>query len=527
MKVLISDKLSPKGIEIIQKEEGLEADNRPGLPREELLNIIGDYDALLIRSGTKVDALVLEQAKRLKVIGRAGIGVDNVDVKTATAKGIVVMNTPGGNTITTAEHSFAMLTSLARWVPQADTSLKSGKWQKKLFMGVELNGKTLGIIGLGRIGKEIARRAIKFSMQVIAFDPGVTDSEPGIEMVTLDELYSRADFITVHTPLNDRTRHMINKEAFSKMKTGVRILNCARGGIIDEGDLDEALRSGKVAGAALDVFEEEPPRKTNPLLSNDRVIATPHLGASTREAQENVSIDIAHQVADMLIRGVIVNAVNVPTISKESLEILRPYLDLAELLGRYVAQLVGEPALNMEVTVAGQNLLGHLEPLLNAVRMGYLKIAVPEKTVTVVNASSLFNDLGINLEETHHYEDEDYTNLIKVRIQTRSHQREVAGTIIADRWARVVAIDRFKLELTPGRYTLVVFNNDKPGIIGNIGSILGENDINIAGMQFGRESVGGNAIIALNVDAPVSDEILNGIMDFPNIIDAYLIESNL
>ena len=526
MKVLVSDKLSPKGIKVLQEESGIEVDNRPGLPHEELLNIIGEYDALIVRSATKVDPAVLERAKKLKVIGRAGIGVDNIDVMAATAKGVVVMNTPGGNTVTTAEHTFSMMISLAHWLPPADTSLRSGKWDKKRFLGVELNGKTLGIIGLGRIGKEIARRALGFSMQVISYDPVATGSEPGIEMVALDELFKRSDFITVHTPLSDETHHMIDKNAFSKMKDGVRILNCARGGIVDEAALDDAIRSGKVAGAALDVFETEPPPEDYPLLQNERVIATPHLGASTREAQENVSIDVALQVADMLVRGVIVNAVNVPTLSKEALEVLRPYLDLAELLACYSAQLVDEPAVSIEVTISGQDLIGYLKPLVNAVRTGYLKIVAPEKKVTVVNAPAFFQELGIQLQETHHYEDEDYTNLIRIHIKTKSQHREVAGTIIAEKRTRIIAIDRFKLELTPSVNTLVVFNDDKPGIIGNMGTLLGENDINIAGMQFGREKRGGNAIIALNVDVPVSEEILDRTRKLPNIKSAYFIKNS-
>lgn len=522
---MISDKLSPKGIEVLEAESGLVVDNRAGLPHEELLEVIEDYDALLIRSATTVDGAVLERAKNLKVVGRAGIGVDNIDIEAATAKGVVVMNTPGGNTVTTAEHTFSMMISMARLIPQADTSLKSGKWEKKRFMGVELNGKTLGIIGLGRIGTEIARRAIGFSMQILAYDPISTGSELDIEMVELESLLSRSDFITVHTPLTEHTRHMIDKSAFAKMKDGVRILNCARGGIVDEAALDEAIKSGKVAGAALDVFEKEPPPPDYPLLQNERVIATPHLGASTREAQENVSIDLAHQVADMLLRGVITNAINVPTLSKEALEVLRPYMDLAELLARYSAQLIDGPAVEMEVTIAGENLVGHIEPLIGAIRMGYLKIVAPKKKVTVVNTPALFKELGIQIQETHHYEDEDYTNLIRIRIQTDSHVREIAGTIIAEQWPRITAIDRFKLELTPSAYTLVVFNNDKPGVIGNIGGVLGENKINIAGMQFGREEQGGAAIIALNVDAPVSDAILENMEDLPNINGAYLIKN--
>ena len=526
MKILVSDKLSLKGIEILKKEKGLEVDNRPGISHDELLSIIGEYDALLVRSATKAGSDVIERAKRLKVIGRAGIGVDNIDVKAATDHGVVVMNTPGGNTVTTAEHAFSMMISLAHCVPQADSSLKVGKWEKKRFLGVELNGKTLGIIGLGRIGTEIARRALGFAMQVVAYDPVMTESKSGIEMVTLDDLLTRSDFITVHTPLTEETHHMIDENAFSKMKPGVRILNCARGGIIDEAALDKAIKSGKVHGAALDVFEEEPPPKDYPLLQNECVIATPHLGASTREAQENVSIDLAHQVADMLVRGVIINALNVSTVSKEALEVLRPYMDLAGLVARYCAQLIDEPAVAMEVTIAGQDLVGHIEPLLGAVQMGYLKATSTEKNVTVVNAPTLFRDLGIQMQETHYYEDEDYTNLIRVRIQTNSQNREVAGTIIAGRWPRIASIDRFKLELTPSTYTLAVFNNDKPGVIGNIGSVLGKNNINIAGMQFGREELGGKAIIALNVDAPVSGAILDGMKDLPNINGAYLIKNN-
>jgi D-3-phosphoglycerate dehydrogenase len=526
MKVLISDKLSPKGIEVLQKENGIVVDNRPGISHDELLKIVGEYDALLVRSATTVDRDVIEQARCLKVIGRAGIGVDNIDVEAATDKGIVVMNTPGGNTVTTAEHTFSMMISLAHWVPQADTSLKQRKWEKKRFMGVELNGKTLGIIGLGRIGKEIARRALGFSLQVIAYDPVAAGSEAGIEMVTIDQLLARSDFITVHTPLTEKTRHMIDKKAFAKMKDGVRILNCARGGIINETDLEEAINNGKVAGAALDVFECEPPPKNYSLLQNERVIATPHLGASTHEAQENVSIDLAHQVADMLVRGVIVNALNVPTLSKEALEVLRPYMDLAELLTGYCAQLISRPAEAIEVTLSGQELIGHIEPLIGAVRMGYLRVAAPEKKITVVNAPGLFRQLGIQISETHHYEDEDYANLIRVRIKTDSQTREVAGTIIADRWPRIISIDSFKLELTPSAYTLVVFNNDKPGVIGNIGTVLGESEINIAGMQFGREEPGGNAIIALSVDASASKNVLEQMESLPNINGAYLIKNS-
>ncbi len=522
MKVLVSDNLSPKGIEILEKEPGIEVDVNTGLSPEQLIGCIGEYDALLIRSGTKVTAEVIEAAGNLKVVGRAGVGVDNVDIPAASRKGIVVMNTPGGNTITTAEHTLALLTSLARHVPQADDSLRRGRWDRKYYQGVELAGKTLGIVGLGRIGREIAARAQAMGMRVIAFDPQVpaqTAQELGVEMFQLDELYPQVDFITVHTPLTEQTKHLINKQTFRVMKKGVFIINCARGGIVDERDLCEAVKSGQVAGAALDVYEQEPPAADNPLLGLEQIICTPHLGASTTEAQENVALDVAAQVVTFLKQGVAVNAINCPTLSSEVQAVLNPCLDLGHRLGLLLGQLIG-PAGKVErfqAILGGDQLLKHGSIINNSILAGMLEGLCPDSKVNGINAQFLAEDLGIKILPPENPAEEDYSNLMSLELVTDKGQRSAAATLLGGKTPRIIMLDGFKVEFVPSGYILILFNQDKPGIIGNIGTALGKENINIADMQFGRRHAKDEAISIFRIDSAVPADIVSQMGDLPHI----------
>lgn len=520
MKVLISDPLCPKGVKILEVEGDLLVEQRCGLTQEDLLGIIDGYDALIVRSGTQVTRELIEKGSRLKAIGRAGTGVDNVDIEAASERGIVVMNAPFGNTITTAEHTLSLLLSLAREIPQAYASLREGRWERKKFMGVELGGKILGIVGLGRIGKEIARRARGLAMEVLAADPYISlqDTEvQGLKLVELDELYAKADFITVHVPLGEKTWHLISEEAFAKMKPGVRIINCARGGIVDEQALYQAIKSGQVAGAALDVFEKEPPDKDNPLFSLENIVSTPHLGASTKEAQENVAVEIAHQVVQFLKKGIVVNAVNAPSLSYETLTVLSPYLELAEKLGKLIGQLTeGVPISSLSVSYAGVIPKTHSRPLTLSVVQALL--AVREKRpVNIVNAPILARKLGLTLEENRLAEAGDYTNLILVQLNTSEGGRQVAGTLIGGKQPRIIQVDDFRLDVIPTGHILIFFNSDQPGIIGNIGNMLGENGINIAGMQFGRDKPGGRAISIFRIDSEVPEPALIKLGKLPHI----------
>ncbi len=518
MKVLVSDNISPKCIEILKKS-GLEVDVKTGMKPEELKACIGDYHGLIIRSATKVTSEIINAAKNLKVIGRAGSGLDNVDRAAATKKGIVLMNTPGGNTITTAEHSIALMVALARQIPQATISMKAGKWEKKKFMGVELFNKTLGIIGIGNIGSQVAKRAQGLAMNVIAYDPFLSEDKAkamGVEKVDIKELFRRSDFITIHTPLTPETRNMINKETIKMMKPGVRIINCARGGIINEKDLYEALVGGKVAGAALDVFEKEPP-ENNPLLKLNNVISTPHLGASTKEAQENVAVAVAEQVVDYLIHETIRNAVNFPSIPSDQVARLQPFINLAEKLGGFAAQIFEGGITEITIEYRGEASEINTAPVTIAAIKGFLT-PILEETVNFVNALFIAKERGIEVKETKSSDAGDYQSMVLMRLKAKDKESHLAGTLFSKKDPRIVAIDNFKVEIVPVGDLLFIYNNDKPGVIGNIGTLLSKNDINIARMHFGRETVGGRAISVVTIDTPAKPQVIEEIKRLPNIL---------
>jgi D-3-phosphoglycerate dehydrogenase len=518
MKVLVSDNISAKGVEILKKA-GLEVDVRTGMKPEELKACIGEYSGLVIRSATKVTAEIIEAATNLKVIGRAGSGLDNVDKAAASKKGIVVMNTPGGNTVTTAEHTIAMLFALARMVPQATSSMKAGKWEKKKFMGVELFNKTLGIIGLGAIGGQVAKKAQGLEMNVIAFDPFLNEEKAtamGIKNVSLDEIFAESDFITIHSPMTPETRGLVNASTIAKMKNGVRLINCARGGIINEQDLYEALKSGKVAGAALDVFEKEPP-ENNPLLTLDNFVCTPHLGASTEEAQENVALAVAEQIADYLVHGTIRHAVNFPSIPSDQVPRLQPYISLAEKLGAFSSQTFEGGAVEIIVEYFGDAASVNTAPVTIAALKGYLSPILLE-TVNFVNAPFIAKERGIEVKEIKSSDAGDYNSKIALRIRSKDRESYISGTLFSKKDPRVIEIDAFKVEIVPEGELLLIKNNDKPGVIGNIGNTLGKNHINIARMHFGRESAGGMALSVVSLDAKPGAEVLDQLRALPDIL---------
>jgi len=524
-KVLATDKLSQRGVEILQQAEGLQVEVKNNLSPQELLQVIGDFHALIVRSTTKVTEAVLEAGKNLKVVGRAGIGVDNVDVGAASARGVLVMNTPGGNTITTAEHAVSLLLALARSIPQATASMKEGRWEKDKFMGVELFQKTLGIIGLGRIGSEVARRAKGMMMEVIAYDPFISAEvaqEMGIQLVDLDRIFVESDFITIHAPLTEETRNLINEGTISRMKDGVRIINCARGGIVNEAALYQALRSGKVAGAALDVFDKEP-LKESPLFELDNFICTPHLGASTAEAQENVAIAIARQVIDYLKRGVIRNAVNAPSLEPEVLSQIQPYLVLAEKLGSLESQLSEGRMEEIRIDYRGEIAGMDLAPLTVAVVKGVLS-PILQDAVNTINALPFAKGRGIHVVESKSAQDEDFASVISVGIKTDKGRSEVAGTIFKKHEPRVIRINEFRLEAIPEGHILIFSNIDTPGVVGKIGTLLGESQVNIASIQLSREKPGGRALSLVNVDQPVPHETLERLRSLPSIVFAKLVK---
>ncbi|MCX7918656.1 MAG: phosphoglycerate dehydrogenase [bacterium] len=525
MKILVSDPLSEKGLEILKSEPGIEVDVKPKMSKEELLACIGNYDALVVRSETKVTKEVIEAGKNLKLIGRAGVGLDNVDVEAASKRGIIVMNTPGGNTISTAEQTMALLLSLSRNIPQAVASLKAKKWDRKKYTGVEVNGKTLGILGLGRIGAEVAKRAQAFGMKVIANDPFIAPERAqqlGVELVKKSDLIKRADYITVHTPLTAETKSLIGPEEFEYMKDGVRIINCARGGIIDEKALYENLKSGKVAGAALDVYEEEPPFNS-PLLELENCITTPHLGASTEEAQVNVAIEIAQQVIDALKGRTVRNAINVPAIEPEVLALVQPYLTLGEKLGSLQAQLTEGRIQELRVHFGGEVCKCNVSPITTAVLKGMLDPILNE-TVNYVNAPFLAKERGIKVIESKSSEAEDFATLVAVTVKTESKESTVVGTLFGKNDPRIVRFDGFHVEMVPFGYIVIITNEDMPGVLGSVGVMLGKHNINIAGLTLGRKEKGGLAFTGLNVDESVPDNVLNEIRKLPHIISARLVK---
>ncbi|HUL01317.1 MAG TPA: phosphoglycerate dehydrogenase [Nitrospirota bacterium] len=518
MRVLISDNLFASGVKILQ-HAGFQVDARSKTSAEEIAKIIENYDALIIRSATKVTKELLERAVKLKVVGRAGSGLDNVDVAAATKKGVVVMNTPGGNTITTAEHTIGMIFACARMIPQAYASLKAGRWEKKEFEGVELYDKNLGIIGLGAIGSVVASRCTALGMKVFAYDPFISTEKAkslGIELTDLLTIYKRADFITIHTPRTKETASLINKDTIAQMKDGVRIINCARGGIVVEQDLYEALKSGKVAGAAFDVFEKEPP-ENHPLMTLSNFIATPHLGASTQEAQENVATAIAEQIVDYLIAGTVRNAANVPSVPADQLPTLAPYINLAERMGLFQAQLCEGGLTQVLVEYSGEVASLKLEPMTLAVLKGLLSPTLQD-SVNYVNAPLIAKDRGIEVKVSTSDDTTEYTSLISIKVKAGGKDMSVAGTLNSRKEPRIIQVDYFPMETVPEGDMLVLMNNDKPGVIGGIGTLMGQNGINIARMQFGRERPGGLAMSVVSIDSPVSDDIIAKVKKLPNVL---------
>ena len=515
-KVLISDKMDPRAAEIF-RERGVEVDVITGKTPDELAAMIGDYDGLAIRSSTKVTKAILEAATNLKVVGRAGIGVDNVDIPAASAKGVVVMNTPFGNSITTAEHAIALMFALARDLPEADKSTQAGKWEKNRFMGVEVTSKTLGLIGAGNIGSIVADRALGLKMKVVAFDPFLTPEralEMGVEKVELDELLRRADFITLHTPLTDSTRNILSAENLAKTKKGVRIVNCARGGLIDEAALKQGLDNGHIAGAALDVFVTEP-AKESPLFGTPGFISTPHLGASTTEAQVNVAIQVAEQMADYLVSGGVTNALNMPSLSAEEAPKVKPYMALAERLGALVGQLAGDTIKNVAVEVEGAAAELNLKPITGAVLAGLM--GVYSDTVNMVNAPSLAKERGLDVREVRHDREGDYHTLVRVTVGTAEGEKSVAGTLFANAEPRLTEIFGIKVEADLAGRMLYIVNEDAPGFIGRLGTALGEAGVNIGTFHLGRRAAGGEAVLLLSLDQPVEEAVLANVKALPAV----------
>jgi D-3-phosphoglycerate dehydrogenase len=521
-RVLISDALSPAALAIF-KERGVEVDFQPALgkDKDKLFEIIGDYDGLAIRSATKVTEKILSNATNLKVVGRAGIGVDNVDIPAATARGVIVMNTPFGNSITTAEHAIAMMFAIAREIPAADMSTQAGKWEKNRFMGVEITGKVLGIIGCGNIGSIVADRALGLRMRVVAFDPFLTPERAldlGVEKVDLDDLLARADFITLHTPMTAQTKNILSAENIAKTKKGVRIINCARGGLVDEVALRKALDDGHVAGAAFDVFVTEPATE-NPLFGHPNVICTPHLGASTNEAQENVALQVAEQMADYLVRGAISNAINFPSITAEEAPKLKPFIALAERLGSFAGQLTESGIKEVRITYEGEVSGLKIKALTAAAIAGVLRPQLQD--VNVVSAPVVAKERGIAIEEiTRSDDDSDYESLITLTIVTADMERSISGTVFHDGKARIVAIKNIKVDAEFAPSMIYVTNEDKPGFIGRFAGLLGNAGVNIATFALGRDNKGGSAIALVEVDGEVPAHVLEEIQKLPGVKQA-------
>jgi len=520
-RVLVSDRLSETAVQVM-RDRGLAVDYEPelGADKDALLARIGDYDGLAIRSTTKVTDKLLSRAERLRVVGRAGIGIDNVELAAATSRGIVVMNTPFGNAITTAEHTVALMMALARQLPEADQTMRQGQWLKNRFVGVELYNKVLGIIGCGNIGSIVAERALGLRMKVIAFDPFLSPEravELGVEKVTFEELLRRADFVSLHTPLTDKTRNIIDAAAIARMKPGVRIINCARGGLLVESALLDALRSGHVAGAALDVFEVEPPTG-NPLIGLDRVVLTPHLGASTTEAQENVAVQIANQLADYLISGAVSNALNMPSISVEEAPRLRPFIALAEQLGSFAGQLTDSSLVGIAIEYAGDVGEMNTRALTSALLAALLRPMLGD--VNMVSAPAVARERGIRVDEIRQTHRGVYDSYVRLTVRTETLERSIAGTVFSDGKPRVIQIKGINMEAELGPYMLYVTNADKPGFIGAFGTILGDRGVNIATFHLGRDQPGGNAIALVEVDGPVPPAVLAAVEALPQVRQA-------
>lgn len=524
-KILISDSVNPKSIEIL-KSAGFSVTFKTDYSRDELLKVVSDFNALIVRSATKVDSELISAMKSMEVIGRAGAGVDNIDLNAATQKGILVMNTPGGNTISTAEHTLAMLLALCRNIPQANKSMQEGKWDRKKYSGTELRGKTLAILGLGKIGKEVAKRAKSFGMNIIGFDPLLSDelaAEIGVKLFTLDEIWKQADIITVHVPLNSYTRNLINKEIISKCKKGVKLINCARGGIINEKDLLDALESNIVSGAALDVYESEPPDFSNPLINHPKVICTPHLGASTEEAQELVAIQIAEQIVDYFSKGKISGAVNLSAFTEEFPDEIKMFFKLSEKLGIFSAQLLNERLKKITIELNGSSLHRYSKELSLAFSKGFLSRKLSEP-INYVNAPVYLQDLKISLNEKFSSEDSTFRNLITAEIQTESSTRVIAGTVFGKNELRIVKINEYLVEVVPEGNLLLYRNIDRPGMLASVGKILAEKNINIAGLSLGRLKQGNKALTVINTDDVISQTVLKQIESVNGVFDSQFIQ---
>ncbi|HEX8707559.1 MAG TPA: phosphoglycerate dehydrogenase [Pyrinomonadaceae bacterium] len=528
VKIFVADDVSESGLEPL-RGAGFAVEKRTGLAPGELREAIRDCDGLVVRSETKVTAEVMDAALRLRVVGRAGVGVDNIDVAAATTRGIVVMNAPDGNTITTAEHTLALLVSLARRVPQANSSLKAGRWERKRFIGVELQGKTLGIIGLGRIGRVVASRARGFGMHIVAFDPFVAPDQARdleLEIAPLEEVCARADFLTVHTPLTAETRGIVGPRAFARMKPGVRIVNCARGGLVDERALYNAIKEGIVAGAALDVFEQEPPPTDHPLLALEEVIATPHLGASTTEAQEGVALTVAEQMRDYLLTGALRGAVNVPALGARELNVLQPYVQLAESLGRFQAQLVDEALREVRLEYAGEVAEMDAAPVTRGFLAGLLRDM--SARVNLVNAFLIAEERGISVTSSYRRAGSDFAPAIRTTVVTASGEQTVAATLFGGTGqggeGRITEINGFRIEAIPRGHMLVTRNYDVPGVIGHIGTLLGKHGVNISRFHLGRRERGGDAMAVIETDAPLAAAAFDELRSFEQVISARQIE---
>ncbi len=518
-RVLISDEVSPRGLAPLEGHAGIALDYRPEITASELLQVIGGYAALIVRSRTKVTAPLLEAAHALEVIGRAGTGVDNVDLEAATRKGVVVMNVPGGNTISAAEHTMALVLAMARGIPAADRSMRAGRWERGAFVGTELEGKVLGILGMGKIGREVAHRARAFGMEVIGFDPFVSPEDAGrceARIVTREELFHRSDIITIHTPLTPETRHLVDGAALASCKRGVRIVNCARGGILDESALAAHLATGQVAGAAMDVFETEPPVDL-PFRQDDRVVLTPHLAASTTEAQEKVGAIIAEQVRDYLRDGIARNAVNVTPMDPKVRERVGPFLVLAEKLGRLQAQMIEGRLERVTVEYSGELPPEALPALTVAILKGYFERFL-SGPVNAVNAAFIARERGIRLNEVRTTEPQDYMNLITTIFESDAGRQEVAGTVFGRNIPRIVRLDGFRFDAAPEGHLLLVANDDRPGVVGNVGTLLGRHQVNIAHMSLGRDRVGGQAIAIIEIDTPLPEAVAEELRSYPGIL---------
>lgn len=523
VRVLVSDPLSEEGLQLLKEKARVDVlTDKDG---KELLGLISNYDALIVRSGTQVNSALIEAGKNLKVIGRAGVGVDNIDVDKATEKGIMVINAPEGNTISAAEHTMALLASLVRNIPAAHRSIKEGKWERKLFTGVELHQKKMGLLGMGRIGSEVARRARAMNMQVLAYDPYISPEraqKTGVELVSREELFKEADFISLHLPLVSSTYHIIGEKELEMIKPGASLINCARGGLVNEEALYYALKEGRLAGAALDVFEDEPPRES-PLLELDNVVLTPHLGASTEEAQVHVAVQVADQVLRALQGDHVVTAVNVPTLLPEVLSEVEHFLPLMRMMGSFYMQLYGGAVEKVEIHYSGEIAEKPVTPLTTSCLIGMLQVITGEQ-VNFVNASHIAGSRGIHVKETLSSSVENFANLITLTVTGEGESKVLAGTLFGEKDMRIVQIGDYRIEVVPSRYILVCTYVDRPGVIGRVGILLGDNGINIASMQVGRQSIGGEAVMVLQVDDPVSSELMQEVSRLDGIVDTNFVE---